>query len=182
MAKIFEKDEVITASQYDLSSGVWVQDKEVQATKGFSLESGLTPDICPKIKGKVGVFDQNSESWSMHEDDRGRVFYNKFDGSEHLTSQLGELVDRKQFTQITPPKTKDDELLFFVSESQEWVVGLDWYEKPIWDAEQNKSFFTGDFFIPNSDHTNIEPPAPGLTLNDAGQWVAPPEEEAPPEA
>lgn len=182
MTKIFEKDEVITASQYELSSGVWIQDKEVQAIKGFSLESGLTPDICPKIKGKVGVYDRESESWAMHTDDRGRVFYNKFNGSKYITIQLGELVDRKEFTQIEPPKVNDGELLMFTVELQEWVVGLDWYEKPIWDAEQNKSFFTEEFLVADSNRTNIEPPAPGLILDDAGQWIAPPQEETPPEA
>lgn len=182
MAKIFEKSGKVKASRYSLSDGIWIEDLEVEVSAGFSLESGLTPDICPKVKGKVGVYDQESESWIMHTDDRGRKFYDKFNGSEYLTFLLGEIVDRKQFTQISPPALESDELVMFAVEKQEWVIGLDWYEKPVWDNKQNKSFFTHDFFVPCSELTNIEPPVPGLILDDAGQWIAPPEGETPSEA
>lgn len=139
----------------------------------------MTLDPVGVQEGKVAKRDLIEEVWVYVEDDRGRTFYNKHDGRVYHTTLLNEIVDRRQFTKITPPVVTSEQLVKFIDSTQEWVVGYDWYELPVWSSAQVKSYYTGDFFIPDEHYTNIEPVKgqENFILNFHGLWVeATPEE------
>lgn len=178
---IYKEDKVIAVSKYDLNTFLFVETiEEYQAEAGFGLPAGYTEQVCPKVSGMVGKWNPETNEWNMKTDDRGRVFWDKSTGKKYRTVILNEEVNPREFTQVKPPAVADYELLVFDTANQSWVIGLDWYEKPVWNAAQEMSFYTGFFFIPNSDFTHIEPTEQqvGFTLNDSGEWVEPGPEES----
>jgi hypothetical protein len=175
----FTENKIITVYCWNLETGIFTESKKYQAEKGLGLPSGMTLDQPPAISGSVSVMDADLNQWVSMTDDRGRIFYDKFNGEKVQTTIVGEVVDRRSFTAIAPPKIDEDQLLAFDDSQQEWVIGFDWYELPIWNEKQEKSFFTGEFFIPDEYFTNIEPTPEqeGFILNELGGWVAPPIED-----
>lgn len=173
---IYKEDKSITVSTYDLNSLLFVETiEEYQVEVGFGLPSGYTEQICPNVEGMVGKWSPETEEWRMTTDDRGRVFYNKFNGARYETQFVGEIIDRTQFTAIPAPSIDIEQICYFDTSKQQWVVGLDWYEKEIWDSYQEKSYCTEQFFVPNAYSTNIEPTEEqaGYLLNEHGEWVEP---------
>lgn len=178
----FKEDKIIQVSRYDLNTLLFLETiDEYQAEAGFGLPAGYTDQICPSVSGMIGKWDPENNQWNMKTDDRGRVFWDKSTGQKYRTTVLNEYVNPREFTQIEPPSINSDQLLKFETSTQTWIIGLDWYEKPVWNAQQEKSFYTGFFFIPDSNFTNIEPTEEqaGFILNDSGEWVEPEPEEEP---
>lgn len=174
---IFKENKMVTVYKWDLATLIYLCSEQYQAEKGLGLPGGMTLDSVAQIKGKVAIRDLNLNQWVHVDDDRGRIFYDKFTGEAVSTTILGEVVDRRRYTKIPPPKIEENQLLRFIDTSQSWVIGFDWYELPIWDSQQNMSYYTGDFFVPNEQFTNIEPMPHenGFILDSAGKWTEPPE-------
>lgn len=177
----FTENKIITVFCWDLATKIFTESKQYRAEKGLGLPSGMTIDEVAQVKGKVAIRDVERDQWVHVDDDRGRVFYDKQNGAAFETTILNEEIDRRRYTKISPPALKDGELIRFVDSLQIWEIGLDWYEMPVWDAQQKISYYTGDFFVPNEQQTNTEPMPHevGFILDSSGAWIEPPEEQAP---
>lgn len=177
---IYTESKKITVYSFDLETGIYTGSADFMTEKGLGLPSGLTELKPSEIRGKVAIMDFQSNEWKYVTDDRGRIFYDKFSGEAVKTTILGEVVDRRRYAKIDPPAIAENQLLRFDDSTQKWVVGFDWYELPIWDNQQNMTYYTGEFFIPDSSYTNVEPMPheAGFILDDSGKWVEPPEPEA----
>lgn len=175
---IFNEVKIIKVFGWDLSTKIFTDSRQFKTEKGLSLPAGLTTDEVVQVKGKVAIRDTGRDQWVHVDDDRGRVFYDKQNGQAFETTILNEEVDRRRYTKIEPPTLKDGQLVRFVDSSQNWEIGFDWYEMPIWDSQQNMTYYTGDFFVPNEHFTNVEPMPreSGFILDSEGNWIEPPEQ------
>lgn len=175
----FTKAEKITVYRYSLETREFLGAEEYQTEIGFGLPRGLTTDPVSLIPGKVAFRNADDTQWIYYTDDRGQIYYDKQNGDKYATTVINEKIDRRRFTRIAPPAIDDGQLLRFVDSSQSWEIGFDWYELPIWNAQQEMSYYTGEFFTPDENQTNIEPMPheAGFTLNERGEWVEPEPEQ-----
>lgn len=175
----FTENKTITVHCWDLQTLEHIGSQSYDAQEGLGLPSGMTEDAPDTPDGYVAIRDSELNKWKYVKDDRGRVFYDKSNGEEYKTETLGEIVDRHKFTAISPPQLNINEITRFETEKQSWIVGLDWYEKPVWDENQKMSYCSDVFFIPNGEKTNIEPTAEqaNFILDDYGNWIKPPVED-----
>ena len=170
--RLFTENENIDVSIFDPKTFIFIENKIFMALAGTGLPPGHTTTLYKKKKGSIGRYI--NEKWEYINDDRNQLFYFKNNGKEYKTTQINEVPDPHIFTKIKPPEIeKQNQKVIFITENQNWLVGLDWYEKPVWNSAQEMSYCVTDFFIPNNQFTNIAPPKKYLILDELGHWIEP---------